>query len=135
MRSHLHVTCAIIQRHGYILAARRSETMSMPLKWEFPGGKIQAGETPEECLRRELLEELGVKARVGQALPPSTHRYPDFTITLYPFLCVLDSGDLTPHEHEEIAWMKPQDLLRLDWADADRPVVNALLEMPIGDSE
>jgi 8-oxo-dGTP diphosphatase len=109
--------------------------MSMPLKWEFPGGKIQSGETPEDCLCRELLEELGVTARVGQALPPSTHRYPDFTITLYPFLCTLESGELTPHEHEEIAWMKPQDLLCLDWADADRPVVNALLEMPIEDSE
>jgi 8-oxo-dGTP diphosphatase len=109
--------------------------MTMPLKWEFPGGKIQTGETPEDCIRRELLEELGVKARVGQALPPSTHSYPDFTITLYPFLCVLESGELTPLEHEEIAWMEPQDLLRLDWAEADRPVVNALLEMPIGDSE
>jgi len=109
--------------------------MSMPLKWEFPGGKIHAGETPEECLRRELTEELGITARIGQALPPTTHQYPDFTITLYPFFCAIESGDLIPHEHAELAWLKPDELLFLDWAEADRPVVNSCLTMPLEDSE
>ena len=108
--------------------------MSMPLKWEFPGGKIRNSETPEECLRRELEEELGVLVRVGVALPPSTHRYPDFLITLYPYLCAIQSGELTLHEHAEIAWLKPQGLPQLDWADADRPVVEAFLKMTAEDA-
>ena len=103
--------------------------MSMPLKWEFPGGKIRDDETAEECLRRELEEELGVRVRVGAALAPSTHRYPDFTITLYPFLCTILAGDVALHEHVEIAWMKPHGLSELDWADADRSVVGAFLKM------
>ena len=109
--------------------------MSMPLKWEFPGGKIHDDETPQECLRRELIEELGLTTRIGPALPPTTHQYPDFAITLYPFFCAIESGDLIPHEHAEIAWLRPDELPLLDWADADRPVVNSFLAMPSEDSE
>ena len=60
IRKHIHVACAIIERDGLVLAARRSASMSFPLKWEFPGGKIDPGESPQECLHRELLEEMGV---------------------------------------------------------------------------
>ena len=109
--------------------------MSMPLKWEFPGGKIHKGETPEECLHRELNEEFGIIARIGQALPPTTHQYPDFTITLYPFFCAIESKDLILREHAEVAWLRPDELLLLDWADADRPVVHSFLAMPSEDSE
>jgi len=109
--------------------------MSTPLKWEFPGGKIREHETAEECLRRELEEELGVLVRVGAALAPSPHHYPDFAITLYPFLCTIQSGELILHEHAEIAWVKPQGLLELDWTDADRPVVEAFLKMAAEDAE
>jgi len=109
--------------------------MSMPLKWEFPGGKIHEGETPEECLRRELIEELGITVRIGPALPPTVHQYPDFTITLYPFVCAIESGDLIPQEHAEVAWLRPEELPLLDWADADRPVVNLFLAMPSEDSK
>ncbi len=135
MPGHIHVTCAIIRRRGYVLAARRSSTMSMPLKWEFPGGKIHEGETLEECLRRELIEELGIKTRIGPALPPTTHQYPDFMITLYPFICVIESGDPITHEHAEVAWLRPDELPLLDWADADRPVVKSFLAMQSEDSE
>ena len=109
--------------------------MSMPLKWEFPGGKFRENESAEECLRRELEEELGILVRVGVALPSSTYRYPDFLITLYPFLCTIQSGDVTMHEHAEIAWLKPQALTDLDWADADRPIVEAFLKMTAEDAE
>jgi 8-oxo-dGTP diphosphatase len=107
----------------------------MPLKWEFPGGKISGDETAEECPRRELKEELGVLVQVGAALAPSPHRYPGFAITLYPFLCTIQSGELILHEHAEIAWVKPQGLLELDWADADRPVAEAFLKMTAEDAE
>ncbi len=122
---HIHVACSIIEKDGLILAARRSATMSLPLKWEFPGGKIDPGESAEECLRRELIEELAICIRVGESLAPVTYRYPDFTVTLYPFLCTIESGDMVLHEHSEIAWVAPEGLYSLDWAAADLPVIKS----------
>lgn len=124
---HLHVACAIIERDGRVLAAQRSASMSLPLKWEFPGGKIEAGESPEECLIRELMEELGVTVLVGTALPPATHGYPDFTVTLYPFTCRMAGGTITPHEHHTLTWIEPRRLPELDWAAADLPVIGSYL--------
>jgi 8-oxo-dGTP diphosphatase len=92
LQRHIHVACAIIEQGGLVLAARRGEAMSMPLSWEFPGGKIEAGETPRQCLRRELMEELGIAISVGAALEPVTHDYPSFTVTLYPFVCAMEGG-------------------------------------------
>ena len=97
--------------------------MSLPLKWEFPGGKIDKGERPEECLKRELREELGIEAAVGKPLTPVTHHYPTFSITLYPFICTIVSGEITLHEHVACAWMPPETLHTLDWAEADMPVI------------
>ena len=125
---HIHVTCAIIEREGLVLAAQRSAAMNLPLKWEFPGGKIHPGELPEECLRRELLEELGIRVRVGISLPPCSHQYPAVSVTLYPFVCAIESGEIVLHEHAAIVWLSPKDLHTLDWAEADLPVVEAYLE-------
>jgi len=124
---HIHVTCAIIESDGFVLAAQRSAVMSLPLKWEFPGGKIHPGETPEECLRRELLEELGIHVRLGKSLPPSSHRYPAISVTLHPFVCAIESGEIVLHEHAAIAWLPPQELHTLDWAEADLAVIEAYL--------
>lgn len=120
---HIHVTCAIIERGGLVLAAQRSATMNLPLKWEFPGGKIDPGESAEECLQRELMEELGVAVSVGPALEPSTHGYPDCTVTLYPFVCTIERGEIVLHEHAAVVWLDPGQLSILDWAAADVPVV------------
>lgn len=125
--SHLHVACAIIESRGLILAAQRSAAMSLPRKWEFPGGKIRSGETPDACLHRELKEELGVVVSVREALSPATHRYPTFTVTLHPFRCTIESGTLTLHEHAAVLWLAPAKLLTLDWAEADLPVIEAYL--------
>lgn len=120
---HLHVACAIIEQSGKVLAAQRSASMSLPLKWEFPGGKIEAGESPEECLNRELMEELGVSVRIGVALPPATHSYTDFTVTLHPFTCSLAGGVIIMHEHHALQWIEPERMPELDWAAADLPVI------------
>ena len=124
---HIHVACAIINNRGKVLCAQRSESMSLPLKWEFPGGKIDQGESPEECLRRELVEEMGIAVRVGKSLPLSTHHYPTFTVTLYPFICLIESGDIILSEHADIAWLPPEQLSTLDWAEADLPVIKSYL--------
>jgi len=122
---HLNVACAIIEKNGLVLAARRSAAMSLPLKWEFPGGKIKSGESPGACLYRELKEELGVVVSVREALAPVTHHYPSFTVTLHPFRCAIESGSLTLHEHEAVRWLRPKELVALDWAEADLPVIAA----------
>ncbi len=123
MKPHVHVACAIIERDGLVLAAQRSESMNLPLKWEFPGGKLEAGETPGECVVRELHEELDVRVGVGPALPTATHSYATFTVTLYPFLCSLDSGEMIVREHRAVVWLEPGRMLELDWAEADLPVI------------
>ncbi|MCX5837797.1 MAG: (deoxy)nucleoside triphosphate pyrophosphohydrolase [Deltaproteobacteria bacterium] len=122
---HIHVACAIIEQDGLVLAARRSRSMRMPLKWEFPGGKIEPGESPEACLHRELMEEMELCVAVKREMPPSTHEYPAFTVTLHSFVCGILSGEMTLNEHHAVAWLKPEELPALDWVEADRTVVAA----------
>jgi 8-oxo-dGTP diphosphatase len=128
-KKHVHVACALIERDGLVLAAQRGADMNLPLKWEFPGGKLEAGESAEECLRRELVEEMGVTIAVGRPLPLHTHSYDSFTVTLYPFVCSMASDTITLHEHAAIAWLPPHELHTLDWAAADWPVLEAYARM------
>jgi 8-oxo-dGTP diphosphatase len=120
---HIHVSCALIEKNGKVLAVQRSERMSMPLKWEFPGGKLDPGEAHEDCLKREVLEELGIEIAVREPLTPVTHQYPDFRVTLYPFICTIRSGEIVLHEHTAQAWLLPGELQKPDWAEADGPIV------------
>lgn len=124
---HVHVTCAIVERDGLVLATQRGPGMSLAGKWEFPGGKIDPGETPADCLRRELVEELALDVRLEASLPPSTHTYPTFTVTLYPFVCSILGGTMVLHEHSAARWLAPGDLPSLDWAAADIPVLTGYL--------
>lgn len=129
MKRHLHVSCAIIEQDGTVLAAQRSSTTSLPLKWEFPGGKIEVDESPEECLVRELQEELGVSVCISGTLTPATHSYPDFTVTLYPFTCRLAGGTVTMYEHHALQWIEPHCMADLDWAAADLPIIREYLAL------
>jgi len=108
--------------------------MSLPLKWEFPGGKVHQGESLEECLRRELVEEMGVGVRIGTKLPTTTHHYATFAVTLYPYICSIESGEIVLHEHAAIVWLPPEKLPTLDWAEADLPVIKAYLAACRGES-
>lgn len=134
-KQHIQVACAIIECDGLVLAAQRSAAMSLPLKWEFPGGKIDPGETPEECLKRELTEEMGICIHIGKRLPASTHYYRTFGVTLHPFRCKIETGEIILHEHSAIAWLPPDKLLSLDWAEADLPVISSYLDVPCEKSD
>ena len=124
-RRTLHVACALIERDGLLLSVQRSAAMNLPLKWEFPGGKMESGETAGDCVRRELREELGIEVEVVDSLPTTAHDYPAFSVVLYPLHCRITSGQLTLHEHAAARWLSPADLLSVDWAAADLPVLEA----------
>ena len=119
------VVCALIIRNGSVLCAQRSERMALPLKWEFPGGKLEPNELPEAALKREILEELGVEIQIESALQVSEYSYDGVrTIRLIPFLAsIIDCNEPKAHEHSEIRWVPNSELMQLDWAAADVPIV------------
>ena len=119
----IKVPCAIIEREGKVLAAQRSASGSLPLKWEFPGGKLEEGESDEEALVREIREELCVEIQVGDRLPATERDDVYRIIMLIPFVCQLATEDIILTEHAEIRWLSPEELPNLDWAEADRGVI------------
>jgi 8-oxo-dGTP diphosphatase len=96
-------------------------------KFEFPGGKIEAGETKEEALHRELLEELNISTKIKSFFVTVVHEYPDFELTMHSFICEVDSKELTLQEHIDQKWLKINELNTLDWAAADIPIVDKLI--------
>ena len=120
----------ILDAHGRLLACRRPEGKHLGGKWEFRGGKVEAGESSESALVRELEEELGITVRPWKALTPVTHDYGRGPIRLSPFLCTVISGTLHPHEHSELRWCSTDELPGLDWAAADLPILDEFLTTP-----
>jgi 8-oxo-dGTP diphosphatase len=130
----INVVCAVISdREGRLLACRRSSEQSQAGKWEFPGGKIEAGESAEDALVREIREELGCAIHVSSSLPVVEYRYPEFSIRLIPYFCQLVGGH-GPQilEHSEMRWVTLTDCAALDWAEADIPIWSALLTVEAG---
>ena len=122
------VTCALIVQNGKLLCAQRSENMALPLKWELPGGKIEPNESEEDCLRREILEELGLIIQVENRLDANLHEIqPGKQIQLIPFMCKIIGGTLQATEHKEIVWLDFTELLQLDWAEADVPIIKQFI--------
>lgn len=125
----IHVSCAIIRHKGKILICQRSSAMKLPLKWEFPGGKIEKGESKEACLVREIKEELDIAITVKSRLKEVNHAYEDFSICLYPFIASLDYGQPKALEHAQFKWVTSEELLNYDWAEADIPIVEEYLSL------
>jgi 8-oxo-dGTP diphosphatase len=119
------VVCAVIEKDGHVLVAQRPPHKLLPLKWEFPGGKVEPGEDPAAAIIREIREELGCTIRITRALPPFIHDYKTVVIEMIPFVCELepDSPAPHPHEHVAVAWVPPAGLRAYDLAAADWPVV------------
>ena len=124
------VAVGIIEQNGAILLCQRSSTMRYPLKWEFPGGKVETGESPEECLRRELSEELGINARVGLLFHRQRHSYPDSGVFDVHYHLISEfSGTLSNRVFAHLAWVPRRELSRYDILDGNREVVAKLLIM------
>ncbi|MCP4646570.1 MAG: (deoxy)nucleoside triphosphate pyrophosphohydrolase [bacterium] len=122
----IEVSCAVILDGDLVLITQRSEFMPHPLKWEFPGGKLKAGETPESCIVREIWEELGVEISVIQLLPSVKHYYSDSAIKLIPFVCSLRKGKIALSEHRTYRWVHRSELEEIDWLEADVEVLALL---------
>ena len=121
---------AAIYWNRKILCVKRPEHEKayVSLKWEFPGGKVEVGESREEALVREIREELSVDIEVSEFLMTVEHAYPDFHLTMHVFKCILDQGEITLNEHVALKWLSVDGLDQLDWAAADIPVVESLMQ-------
>jgi 8-oxo-dGTP diphosphatase len=122
----IEVVCAVIVEDGKVMLCKRAAGMHLAGHWEFPGGKIEAGESAREALVREIREELGCEVEVGEGLDPVEHRYPDLAVRLRPFVCAVREGRPVPLEHEEIGWFGPAELPELGLAGADVEVAALL---------
>jgi len=122
---------ALVDIDGRVLIARRPEGKAMAGLWEFPGGKLQAGETPEAALVRELREELGIDTK-GSCLAPiafASHAYEDFHLIMPLYVCRVWRGNVTAREGQELAWVRPARLADYPMPPADQPLVAMLRDL------
>jgi 8-oxo-dGTP diphosphatase len=126
MKQLVEVAAAIIIRQGKIFCAKRSSKKALPLKWEFPGGKIEKGETHEVALKREILEELSCDVRIISHFMSVEYEYPLYMVKLHTYICQPRECTLQLNEHIEARFLAPSQLLELDWAPADYPIIEAL---------
>jgi 8-oxo-dGTP diphosphatase len=121
------VVAALIERDGNLLVCQRTRHQTMPLKWEFPGGKIEEGEQPRDALRRELEEELGIIATIGDEIKRVQHEYPNGGMVELRFYIVRQyQGELENRIFREIQWALPKDLPKYDFLEADLTLVKDL---------
>lgn len=124
------VVCAIIERDGRFLIARRPEGRHLERKWEFPGGKAEPGETETQALHRELHEELRIKVEILERLTPVEHCYPERCLRLIPFRCRITDGEPQPLDHEELRWITIDDTSAYDFPEADTPILAEYRQLP-----
>ena len=125
----VEVVAGVIFCNDLILCVQRpnNKFQYISQKFEFPGGKIEEGETKEDALHRELLEELSLSTKITSFFMTVVHEYPDFELTMHSFICEVNSKELTLHEHIDHKWLNINELTDLDWAAADIPIVNKLI--------
>ena len=128
MKKRINVVGAVLTRGRTILAAQRSSTMSLPGMWEFPGGKIEPDESPEQALLRELEEELLCSAEIGEHIETTEHEYDFGIVILTTYYCSLVGAEPRLTEHSEIRWVHAAELDQLEWAPADIPAVERVMK-------
>lgn len=126
MSNPIRVVGAVFHDGERFLACRKKPDKPLEGHWEFPGGKIEPGETPEQALAREIREELNLIAEVGQKVTTTTYEYDFATIELTTFYCTLVDGDLRLTDHDDTRWVTSAEAAHLTWAPADIPAVEAI---------
>ena len=124
----IQVVCAIILNQNKILITQRSEKMKLPLKWEFPGGKLEEGENEKEAIIREIKEELNIEILPLKRISSHIHDYGTFKINLIAYLCNYISGDIYLLEHKDFKFIQFEELRNYNLAEADIPVIEKLKE-------
>ena len=129
MMKKIEVVAGIIFFQNQILCVQRPKNKLHYIseKYEFPGGKIEKGETKQEALKRELFEELNISTNIKSLFITIVHEYPDFELTMHSFICEVKTKKLTLREHIDQKWLTIKELKKLDWAAADIPIVNKLV--------
>jgi len=129
----IFVTAGIIRKDDKILIAQRKtkarRARALEDKWEFPGGKIEKNESPEECLERELREELNIDVKVGELFTENVYSYPNLEVDILAFNVDYINGSLKLTSHSQVKWVKLSELSGYDFAEADRPIVKKLMEL------
>lgn len=122
----IEVTCAIIRNGDRVLIAQRGEQMAHPLMWEFPGGKVYIGESPERCLKREIREELNIEIEVERLLPSVIYDYGFQQVKLIPFVCSIKEGEIRLTEHNDWRWIRLNELKDVQLLEADLVLVERM---------
>jgi 8-oxo-dGTP diphosphatase len=128
MKKTIEVVAAVIQKDGLYFCAQRPDRGELANKWEFPGGKIEHGETPEKAIKREIKEELDTDVLVHNYMLTVHHEYNTFIITLHAYQCSILQGNLELSEHISSRWVSASDMIGLDFAEADKPIIEYLLK-------
>lgn len=126
MKKQIEVVAAVIKKENTYFAAQRKDEGELARKWEFPGGKVEKGETHQEALRREIKEELNVDIKVTDFLTTVVHEYKSFIITLHAYYAEYVSGDFKPNEHLDTKFLTKEDMKDYDFAEADLPIIKVL---------
>ncbi len=127
MRRKIRVVGAMIEREGKYLITQRPPTASLPLLWEFPGGRVEPGETDEKALARELAEEMGIAVRVGERVIHVEHAYPSYDIDFCVYRCQLAAGPIRHVRVNDHRWVRPDELDQYQFPAADEKTVAKLL--------
>lgn len=129
MKKNIHVVGAVIVEKSKVFCAQRGPKKSLPLLWEFPGGKIESGETPETALKREIKGELKCVIEVGDKVEHTVYEYDFGIVHLTTYLCKLVEGRPILTEHNDYKWLTSESLNQLNWAPADIPAIEKLSKM------
>lgn len=129
MKKQITVVGAVVVKDGRVLAAQRSRQMSLPGLWEFPGGKIESGESPQQSLIREMREELLCEVAIGDQVEQTTYEYDFGIVTLTTFWATLVDAEPQLTEHSAVRWLAPSELDQVEWAPADIPAVQRVGEV------